>query len=88
MRSANGNGRPNGVSGLRVRRLCDADLASVTRLAELDSAIVPAMPLVGVEEDGSLLAAASMTNGQMIADPFKRTAEVREMLSVALAAPW
>ena len=88
MGSANGNGRPNGSRGLTFRRLSDADLAGVLRLAELDSAIVPPMPLVGVEEGGSLLAVASMSTGQMIADPFRHTAEVREMLSVALEGPW
>ena len=82
MRSANGNRNGNGE--LTVRRLSDADVTSLLRLAELDSAIVPPAPLMGVEEDGSLLAAASMTTGEMIADPFKRTAGPREMLRVVL----
>ena len=84
MRSANGNG--NG--GFTVRRLSDADLERVLRLAELDSATTPPAPLVGVEADGTLLAAASMSTGEIIADPFKPTAELREMLSAALTAPW
>jgi hypothetical protein len=85
MRSANGNGRRNG--SLTVRPLGEADLARVLRLAELDSAIAPPAPLVGVEENGSLLAAASLATGEMIADPFKRTAAPREMLRVVLEAP-
>ena len=85
MRSANGN--HNGNGRLTVRRLSEADLASVLRLAELDSAIAPPAPLVGVEENGSLLAAASMTTGEMIADPFKRTAPLRDMLRVVVEAP-
>ena len=82
--SANGNSGLNGHGGLTVRRLGEADLPSLLRLAELDSAIVPPTPLVGVEENGSLLAAASIQTGEMIADPFKHTAELREMLRVSM----
>jgi hypothetical protein len=90
MRSANGNGTLNGsLNGqLTVRRLGEADLAQVLRLAELDSAPAPPAPLVGVESDGNLLAAASIRTGEVIADPFRRTAELRELLSAARAAPW
>jgi hypothetical protein len=85
MRHANGNRNRNGR--LTVRHLGEADLERVLRLAELDSAIAPPAPLVGVEENGSLLAAASITTGEMIADPFKRTAGPREMLRVVLETP-
>ena len=87
MGSANGNGRvTNGQ--LTVRMLEERDLAKVMRLAELDSAPAPPAPLVGVEENGSLLAAGSIATREIIADPFRRTAELRDVLSAALAAPW
>jgi hypothetical protein len=82
------NGNMNGHRDVTIRRLGDADLAQVLRLAELDSATAPATPLVGIEVEGALLAAGSIPTGQIIADPFRRTAELREMLSAALAAPW
>jgi hypothetical protein len=87
MITTNGNNR-NGNRDVTIRRLEEADLAQVLRLAELDSAAAPASPLVGIEVEGALLAAGSIPTGQIIADPFRRTAELREMLSAALAAPW
>jgi hypothetical protein len=43
---------------------------------------------MGVEVEGKLLAAGSIPTGQIIADPFRPTAGLREMLSAALVAPW
>lgn len=87
MITTNGNNR-NGHRDVTIRRLGEADLAQVLRLAELDSAAAPRAPLVGVEVEGKLLAAGSVPTGQIISDPFRPTAGLREMLSAALAAPW
>jgi hypothetical protein len=85
MHRANGN---NGKGKVTIRRLGDGDLARVVKLAELDSALAPPAPLVGVEIEGKLLAVGSIPTGKIIADPFKPTAELRELLSAALAVPW
>jgi hypothetical protein len=85
MHSANGN---NANGNVTIRRLGEADLARVLRLAELDSAVTPPAPLMGVEVEGKLLAAGSIPTGQIIADPFRPTAGLREVLNAALVAPW
>jgi hypothetical protein len=86
MSSTNGNGHANG--NVTIRRLGEADLARIARLAELDSAAAPEAPVLGIEVEGRLLAAGSIQTGNIIADPFRRTAEYRELLSAALVAPW
>jgi hypothetical protein len=69
-----------------VRRLDPlADHAALVQLAERDSAEVPRGELVGAEVGGSLVAAISLGNGRVIADPFKPTASVRSLLEVRAA---
>jgi hypothetical protein len=65
-----------------IRRLSVDDDAAVTRLAQLDSSRAPAGVLLGAELDGRLMAAISATTGEVIADPFHRTAELVEALRV------
>lgn len=55
---------------LVVRMLADGDMAAAERLAELDSAALPARPLLGAISDGELIAALSLGDGAAIADPF------------------
>jgi hypothetical protein len=69
-------------SQLTIRRLSDSDELAVRRLAELDSAEIPAAPLLGAEVEGRLLAAASISDGSSIADPFSRSAELRAVLEL------
>src|SRR5919199_6521677 len=52
---------------------CD-DYVALWSLATLDSATVPAEPLLVAEEDGAIVAAMSLADGETIADPFRRTA--------------
>lgn len=59
-----------------------ADHNAVTRLAELDSAEVPDGELIGAELDGSLVAAISLKDQRLIADPFTRTDGVRSLLEM------
>jgi hypothetical protein len=69
-----------------VRRLDPlADHAALVRLAERDSADVPRGELVGAEVHGSLVAAISLGNRRVIADPFEPTANVRSLLEVRAA---
>ena len=62
----------------------DDDLA-VRRLAILDSAEVPAEPLLLAEVDGELRAALSLADGAVIADPFAPTAELLPLLHLRAA---
>lgn len=51
------------------------------RVAERDSAAIPTGCVLGGRVNGQLVAAVSVTSGQMVADPFVPTAEIRELLS-------
>lgn len=63
-------------------RLADADDGpDLDRMAELDSARVPAGRVLLAIVDGRLLAARSLETGAVIADPFVRTAELTEILA-------
>lgn len=56
------------------------DERALERLAGLDSASVPALPLLLAEADGALRAALSLQDGVVIADPFHRTAPLVALL--------
>ena len=72
-----------------IRHAFPDDALSLVRLAALDSAKVPAQPLLVAEVNGELLAALSLSDGAVIADPFHHTRPLVELLSsraVQLAA--
>jgi hypothetical protein len=56
------------------------DEAALARLAALDSARPPAPPVLLAEREGVLLAAISLADGAVVADPFKPTAALVELL--------
>jgi hypothetical protein len=56
------------------------DDGALTRLAALDSALPLAAPVLVADLDGELLAAISLADGAAIADPFKPTAALVELL--------
>ncbi|MDA0180017.1 hypothetical protein OJ997_06900 [Solirubrobacter phytolaccae] len=56
------------------------DTSGLERLAQLDSSVVPAAPILLAEEGGQLIAAISARNGTAIADPFTRSANAVELL--------
>jgi hypothetical protein len=58
---------------------CD-DARDLARLAALDSAKVPDGPLLVAEVDGELWAALAIVRGASIADPFRPSAPVVELL--------
>ncbi len=72
---------------ITIRRvdLTDEDRAELARLAERDSSAAPTGPVLGLEVEGSLLAAVSLSTGETIADPFSRTAELRKLLGLRVA---
>jgi hypothetical protein len=65
---------------IRAARGSDGD--ALGRLAALDSARVPAGELLVAETGGSLVAAHAPATGATIADPFRRTAELVELLEL------
>ena len=74
------------ISSLTIRRLdVEADAAALARLAQLDSAEIPAHPALGIEVEGRLLAAVSLVDGASLADPFSRTTELRALLELRAA---
>ena len=63
-----------------IRLATPDDRSSLGLLAELDSREVPAGATLIAEQQGRPVAALSMTNGEVIADPFVPTREVLELL--------
>ena len=63
----------------------DSDERIVHKLAVLDSAADPAGPVVIALVDGRPVAAASLTDGAVVADPFEPTADVVELLQARVA---
>ena len=65
-----------------IRAARGSDGESLRRLAALDSARVPSGDVIVAEAEGAMVAAHSPTTGATIADPFRRTAEVVELLEL------
>jgi hypothetical protein len=65
-----------------IRAARGSDGVALHRLAALDSAHVPAGDLLIAETDGALVAAHAPATGATIADPFRPTAEVIELLEL------
>jgi hypothetical protein len=71
---------------ITIRRATPADGVALDRLAQLDSTVAPERAAVLVAELGNeLVAALPLGGGQPIADPFRRTAGVVEMLEARAA---
>jgi hypothetical protein len=66
-----------------LRLAAGDDLADLQRLAELDSRRLPPGPLLVAERDERIEVALSLSTGELVADPFRRTAELSELLRVA-----
>ena len=67
---------------ISIRAATTNDGRTLTRLAALDSAEVPAGPVLVAEVDGEAQAALSLRDGRVVADPFERTAELVSLLRV------
>ena len=70
----------NSLPNVVLRVATPADRPALLRLAERDSADVPALPIMLAESDGALLAAWSMSEKRAIADPFAPTAHLVALL--------
>jgi hypothetical protein len=65
---------------LTIRPAYPDDASALRRLAALDSAGVPAEPLLVAEIDGQLQVAVSTADLTAIADPFEPTAHIVELV--------
>jgi hypothetical protein len=70
----------------RIRYAGPDDERALMHLAALDSATVPASPILVAEVDGELRAAISLADSTAIADPFHRTAHLVQALREKVAA--
>ncbi len=70
---------------LALRPARDNDLTAVARLAALDSARIPDGPLLLGLVDGELAAAMSLSTGAVVADPFRPTLALVELLTMRAA---
>jgi hypothetical protein len=72
---------------LTIRRmdLTEVDREAVATLAARDSGDPLDGPVIGIEVEGQLLAAASLSSGEVVADPFSRTDELQAMLALRAA---
>ena len=75
------NGRTT-IGEVELRKLGETDWPALARLAAVDSAPYPDGEWLGAEVEGELLAAANLADGRIIADPFRRTAELRDLLEM------
>jgi hypothetical protein len=63
-----------------IRAARGSDGPALRRLAELDSRPVPAGDLLVAETGDEVVAALSVDTGARVADPFRRTADVVDLL--------
>ncbi|HZL54114.1 MAG TPA: hypothetical protein VFC22_00660 [Solirubrobacteraceae bacterium] len=73
---------PAAPEPLTVRLGRAADWPALSLVAELDSASLPAAPLLVGERDGRLIAALSLSDGAVVANPFLQTADVVALLEL------
>ncbi len=64
-----------------IRAARGSDGPALRRLAELDSSVLPSGDLLIAETDDELVAALSVDTGETVADPFRPTADVVDLLA-------
>jgi hypothetical protein len=80
---------PGPLARLVLRRAAAEDEAALVRLARLDGASRPSGAMLVAEVDEEIVAAVPFDGGRAIADPFRPTADIVELLRAraALLAP-
>jgi hypothetical protein len=73
---------PDPYDAVVVRRARPGDGDALHRLAELDGRGLPAGPALVAEAGGAILAARSLVDGSAVADPFRPTAPLVELLAL------
>jgi hypothetical protein len=79
-RASAARGAGAGDGRLTIRRSRQVDRAKIRRVSQLDSQWPPREPLLVAEVDGEIVAALSLATGVVVADPFKRTADLVALL--------
>ncbi len=74
------------LTAITIRPAYADDERALIRLAALDSAEIPARPLVVAEVEGELRAALSLSDGSTVADPFHPSLAVIALLRVHATA--
>jgi hypothetical protein len=72
-------------TNVTVRHAHAGDAPALARLAALDSAHAPELPVLVAESGARLLAALPLGSGRLIADPFEPTAELVALLQLRAA---
>jgi hypothetical protein len=67
-------------AGVTVRHFAERDINAIRWLAALDDKPLPTGGVLVAEMDGELVAALPLDGGQALADPFKPTADIVELL--------
>jgi hypothetical protein len=71
---------------ITIRRLDQSlDASALARLAQKDTRPAPRGDALGAFVDGKLMAAISLADDRVIADPFKPTSELRKLLKLRAA---
>jgi hypothetical protein len=69
------------VSGpVTIRYAREYDVPALARLAQLDSAAAPLEPVLIAQTAGELVAAISLADATVVANPFRPTADIVELL--------
>ena len=69
------------AEAITIRAARNEDQAAIEQLAELDEAPTPAGDTLLAFVDGQLAVARPMAGGDAVADPFRRTAALVELLN-------
>jgi hypothetical protein len=72
----------NNLSHITIRETTSADTGELVRLAQLDSASVPAQPVLVAFAGGEMQAAVSTVDGAAIAHPFRPTQDLVRILRI------
>jgi hypothetical protein len=76
---------PQPISSIAIREATDADRAALERIAARDSARPPAGDVLVAESGGELRAALELGSDRVVADPFRHTAELVDLLRARAA---
>lgn len=68
------------IQALTIRLAAADDGDALKRLAERDSSVVPAAPVLIAAAGETLVAATSLADGRLIADPFRHSAGAARLL--------
>jgi hypothetical protein len=78
--------RPAPPAPVTIRLAVEHEWADLARVADRDSRPLPPAPRLVAERDGTVLAILSLATGEAVADPFRPTAELVELLRCRAAA--